>query len=470
MSISPKKRGCPIHEDSPTIFMSGTTATSRPHHPILPILLTLVATLLCLTSANAQTPNQQTPQVVILHLDDTIQPISSEYLARGLDYAATTHADAVLVELNTPGGLLDSTREMVRRILESPTPVIFYIGPSGSRAGSAGFFLLESADIAAMAPGTNAGAAHPLIEGKTLDPILKLKIENDAAAFLRSYVTQRKRNATAAEDGVRNSKSYTEQESKALNLIDLVAPSDRALLDALDGRSMTRFNGTTTTLHTRAANLITVDPTLREHILDRFMDPNLAVLIFIVGALLIYLEFNTPGTVIPGALGTLLVVLAMFSLNLLPIHYASLMLVAAAFLLILIEAKFPSHGVLATVGIACLVLGTLTLVDGPIAEQRVSLATALAVGIAFGLITLVLVRLAYRARQSKFRLGPEALIGELAIAQQTLHPAGEKPTGQVLVHGELWQAQSPTPIHPGETVKVLAVNNLLLTVGPTNPN
>jgi membrane-bound serine protease (ClpP class) len=191
------------------------------------------------------------------------------------------------------------------------------------------------------------------------------------------------------------------------------------------------------------------------------MDPNLAVLIFVIGALLIYLEFNTPGAVIPGALGTLLVVLALFSFNLLPVHYASVVLIAAAFVLILLEAKFPSHGVLASVGILCLVFGALTLIDGPIAELRVSLATALSLGLAFGLITLVLVRLALRAHQSKFRLGPEALIGELAIAQQ--NPL------YVLVHGELWQAQSTTPIHPGQTVKVLAVNNLLLTVEPTTP-
>jgi membrane-bound serine protease (ClpP class) len=433
-----------------------------PERVMVAVVLAVMAVLFWARPMSAEAPARPTPQVVILHLDDTIQPVSAEYLARGLDYAATTHADAVLVELNTPGGLVDSTREMVHRILDSSTPVIIYVGPSGSRAGSAGFFLLESADVAAMAPGTNAGAAHPIIEGKTLDPILKLKIENDAAAFLRSYVTQRRRNATAAEDGVRNSKSYTEQEAKALGLIDLIAPSDRALLDALDGRSITRFNGAASTLHTRAANLVTVDPTLREHILDRFMDPNLAVLIFIAGALLIYLEFNTPGTVIPGALGTLLVVTAMFSLNLLPVHYASLMLIAAAFLLILIEAKFPSHGVLATVGIACLVLGTLTLVDGPIAEMRVSLATALAVGLAFGAITLVLVRLAVRARKNKFRLGPEALIGELAITQP--NPVF------VLVHGELWQVQSRTPIEPGQTVKVLAVKDLLLTVEATSGN
>ncbi|HEY0758920.1 MAG TPA: nodulation protein NfeD [Acidisarcina sp.] len=461
---------------------------------LLPVALWIISTASAVPLAGLSGSLSAAPQVVVLHIDDTIQPVSAEYLARGLDHAAQIHADAVLIDLNTPGGLLDSTREMVSRILASPVPVIFFITPSGSRAGSAGFFLLESADIAAMTPGSNAGAAHPVVEGRQLDPIMRQKLENDAAAFLRSYVTQRKRNATAAEDAVRNSKSYTAAEAQQLGLIDLVAADDRALLDALDGRRIVRFNGSAATLHTRSASLLAVDPTLREKILGRLMDPNLAVLIFVIGALLIYLEFNTPGTVVPGALGTLLVVLALFALNLLPIHYASIMLLAAAALLLLLEAKFASHGVLASAGILCLVFGTLTLVDAPIAELRISLATALSLGLAFGLITLVLVRLAMKARNSKFRLGAEALIGEIAVAQQPLHPAsrrrdslhahspqgafpqneapqGETPqsetqdrAGQVLVHGELWQAESATPVRAGESVRVVAVHNLMLTV------
>jgi len=430
---------------------------------LVPLLVAAVS--LALAAAVPRAPAEPAaPVVVVLRLDDTIQPISGEYLARGLDRAAEIHADAVLVKLNTPGGLLDTTREMVAHILDSPVPVIFFVAPSGSRAGSAGFFLLEAADIAAMAPGTNAGAAHPIIEGKTLDPILKQKLENDATAFLRSYVTVRKRNAAAAEDGVLNSKSYTEQEAQHLGLIDLVAPNDRALLDALDGRTVTRFHGGTATLHMRGATLIAVDPTLRERILDRLMDPNLAVLIFLIGALLIYLEFNTPGTIVPGALGMLLVLLALFSLNLLPVHYASVMLLIASAVLVLLEAKFGGHGVLAGAGILCLVLGTLTLIDGPIAELRVSPATAISVGVAFGLITFLLVRLAVRARRGKFRLGPEALIGELAVAQQAIHPPGHSPAGQVLVHGELWQAESSSPVPRGELVRVLAVKDLMLFV------
>jgi membrane-bound serine protease (ClpP class) len=405
------------------------------------------------------TPAAATPQVVLLNLHDTIQPVSEQYISRGLARAAALHADAVLIELDTPGGLLDSTRTMVHDILTSPVPVIVYVAPSGSRAGSAGFFILEAADIAAMAPGTNAGASHPVIEGGKLDPIMKQKLENDTTAFLRSYVSRRNRNTDAAQDAVLNSKSYTEREAEQLKLIDIIAPSNTALLNTIDGRAITRFDGSTVTLHTRDAHIVPVDTTLREDILDHLMDPNLAVLILVVGGLLIYLEFNTPGTIIPGALGTLLVLLALFALNLLPVRDTSLMLLAAAFVLMFLEAKFASHGILATAGVICLIFGTLTLVAGPIPQLRVSIATAVATGVAFGAVTTFLVRIAVRARHNKVVTGPEALIGSIAIAQQPLEPRG-----QVMVHGELWFAESLAPVSSGEHVRVRAVRNLTLLV------
>ena len=345
-------------------------------------------------------------------------------MPRGLKYAADTHAEAIIIELDTPGGLLDSTRNMVRQILDSPVPVIVYVGPSGSRAGSAGFFLLEAADIAAMAPGTNAGASHPVVEVGKLDPVMKQKVENDTSAFLRSYVTQRKRNADAANQAVMDSKSYT-AEAKQLGLIELIAGNTDELLRALDGRTLTRFNGQTVTLRTQGAAVLTVPPTLREKVLDRLMDPNLALLILVVGALLIYLEFNTPGTIVPGALGTLLVLLALFALNLLPLRYMSVLLILAAFALLLLEAKFASHGVLAAAGIISLIFGAITLVAAPIPELRVHPATAIALGFAFGLVTVFLVRLAIRARRRKSRTGVDALLGEIGVAMQPLAPDGQ---------------------------------------------
>ena len=402
---------------------------------------------------------QSSPEVVVLHLNDTIQPISADYLARGLDVAAAQHASAVLIEINTPGGLIDSMRQMVGKIIASPVPVIVYVAPSGSRAGSAGFFLLEAADIAAMAPGSNAGAAHPVVEGAKLDDIMKQKLENDTAAFLRSYVLRRGRNVQAAEDGVRSSKSYSDTEAKQLNLIDVIAPDETTLLNGLDGRTITRFDGNKAVLHTRNARLVTVDPTLRENILDRLTDPNLAVLLLVVGALLVYLEFNVPGTIIPGTLGTIMVLLALFSLNLLPVRYTSVALLMAACVLLILEVKFATHGVLASAGIIALVVGALTLVDAPIPELRVHPATAISTGLAFGLITVFLLRLAVKAKRSKVRTGADAMVGLIAVVTQPLAPSG-----QVLVNGELWQAESASPAATGEQVRVRGLRDLTLLV------
>jgi membrane-bound serine protease (ClpP class) len=423
------------------------------------LLAMILLLLLCLLGPCTARVAAQNGQVVVLHLDDTIQPISADYLKRGLDRAADIHAQAVLVELNTPGGLLDSTRTMVGDILNSPSPVIFFVSPAGSRAGSAGFFLMEAADVAAMAPGTNAGAAHPVVEMGKIDDTMKQKILNDTLAFLRSYVSARGRNVDAAQDAVQNSKSYTNQEAQQLHLIDLVAADDRSLLDSIDGRTIKRFNGASQVLHTRGTTLVAVDLTLREEIMDRLMDPNLAVLILLAGALLIYLEFNTPGTIIPGALGTLLVLLALFSLNLLPVRYTSLALIVGAIILMVMEAKFPSHGILAAAGTVALVLGTLTLVAGPIPEMRVQFATAVATGLAFGLITTFLVRIALIARRNKVVAGPEAMVGVVGVAQEQLAPRG-----QILVHGELWLAESEAPVAAGESVRVRGVEGLKLLV------
>ncbi|MGB7135619.1 MAG: nodulation protein NfeD [Acidobacteriaceae bacterium] len=430
------------------------------HHGPMFVLLMILLFLLCLLGpCTVRVAAAQTPQVVVLHLDDTIQPISADYLERGLAKAAEIHAQAVLVEMDTPGGLLDSMRAMVGDILQSPVPVIVYVAPAGARAGSAGFFIMESADLAVMAPGTEAGAAHPVVEMGSVSDTMKEKILNDALAFLRSYVSVRGRDVDAAQEAVTHSKSYTASEAQQLHLIDLISPSESDLLNTVDGRTVKRFNGGTAVLHTRGATLVEVTPTIREEIMDRLMDPNLAVLILLAGALLIYLEFNTPGTIIPGALGTLLVLLALFSLNLLPVRYTSLGLIVAALILMVLEAKFPSHGILAITGTIALILGTLTLVAGPIPEMRVQLATAIATGLAFGLITTFLIRIAWRARQNKVMVGPEALVGATGVAQQEMTPQG-----QILVHGELWLAEADGPVGSGETVRVRGVDGLKLLV------
>lgn len=405
----------------------------------------------------------QQPIVEKFVLADTIQPVSAGELDRAIARANTDGAQALLIELNTPGGLLDSTRSMVGAILASKVPVIVYVAPAGARAGSAGFFLMESADIAAMAPGTNAGAAHPVLEfGGKPDETMSKKIEEDTEAFLRSYVTKRGRNPDAAKAAVESSHSYTPEEALDQHLIDIISPSENQLLASLDGRTVTRLDGSKQTLRVANARVLLVKPTLRDQLLTWLVDPNIALLLFVLGALLIYLEFNSPGTIVPGALGTLMVLLAIFGLNLLPIRYTAVMLLIAAFVLLLLEAKFGGHGVLAIAGIVCLAFGTLTLVAAPIPELGIHPALALAVSAAFGAITFFLVRLAWRARRAKHRLGADALVGSRASAMEPLNPEGH-----VLVEGEIWRAVASEPVEKGAPLRVVGHEQYLLHVVPS---
>jgi membrane-bound serine protease (ClpP class) len=405
--------------------------------------------------------------VLKLTIHDTVQPVSADYLERGLRAAADRRADLVLISLGTPGGLLDSTRDMVHAIESSTVPVAVYISPSGSRAGSAGFFLLESADVAARAPGTNAGAAHPLIEGAKSDDVLRTKVENDAAAFLRASVTQRGRNVQAAEDAVRSSKSYSDREALDLRLIDLIAADDVSLLTQLDNRPVRRFDGSTTTLHLAGARIVLVAPSLRERILTRLVNPDVAVIVLVLGALLLYVEFNVPGTIIPGSVGVLLILLGIFGLNLLPVRHTAVVLLLGAVCLIALELKYTSHGVLGAIGIVCLVAGLATLVDTPVPELHVHLATAVGAGVAFGGISAALAWIALRAKRSKQLLGPEAMLGLIGTVQTPLCPIG-----QVEVRGELWRARTAdgTPVLTGEDVHVRAVDGLVLVVGAGHPS
>src|SRR5690348_12684165 len=395
-------------------------------------------------------------------VDGTINPISDEYIERGIQQAGKEHAQAVLIEIRTPGGLIDSTRNIISKILASPVPVIVYVYPTGSRSASAGFYILESADIAAMAPGTNTGAAHPVLMGTTMDPILKEKVENDSAAFMRSFVAKRGRNVEVAESAVRQSKSFTDQEAIQQHLIDYVAKDTSDLFKQMDGKTVTRFDGQKLALHLAGAQVVEYGLTLKEEILGFLMDPNIAFLIFIIGAAAIYAEFNHPGAVIPGVVGIIFVVLAVFALGLLPVRFAGVALILTAFVLFALEAKFGTHGALGVGGIAVMILGALLLVDGPIPQMRIRLFTAVAVSVPFGLITIFLVDIAMRARRNKVVTGDRGLIGEIGVARTLL-----RPEGKVFVHGELWNATSSVPIDPGSSVRVTAVHDLTLTVEPT---
>ncbi len=416
----------------------------------------LLISLLCLGSSFAL-------QGSVLHLTvhQMIHPISAEFIARGLEQAVRNHDDAVIIELSTPGGLLDSTRSIVEKIMTSPVPVIVYVGPAGSRAASAGFFLLEAADLAAMAPGTNTGAAHPVIPGTKMDDLMKEKMENDAAAFMRTIASGRGRNVAAAESAVRQSRSFTEQEALHLKLIDLVAPDVPALLKAIDGRTTRRYNGTTAVLHVAGATVRDYNMTLKERLLGTLMDPNIAFLLLSLGGLALFAEFNHPGAVIPGVTGVVSILLALFALNLLPTRFAALSLIVAAFVLFALEAKFVSHGVLAIGGAVCMIFGALFLVDGPIPEMRVHLGTALAVSVPIALIASILAMLVVRARRVPVGTGKEGMVGQIGIARTMLGL-----DGKVFVHGELWNAVATQPVSEGSAVRVRSLEGLRLLVEP----
>ncbi|MGC2372107.1 MAG: nodulation protein NfeD [Candidatus Sulfotelmatobacter sp.] len=403
-------------------------------------------------------------EVLKIVVDDTVQPITQEYISRAIDEAKRRNDQAVLIELNTPGGLVDSTRKIIENITSSQVPVIVYVAPSGSRAGSAGIFILEAADVAAMAPGTNAGAAHPVVIGPfapKLDDEMKRKIENDTAALMRSVASKRGRNVEAAESAVLESKSFTEQEALSQHLIDYVASSEDDLFRQMEGKSFKRFNGQEVTLRLSGQPIVPFGMTLKERILDYLMDPNISFILLAIGALALYAEFNHPGAVVPGTVGVVFILLAAFALNLLPTRFAALVLILGAFALFAAEAKFASHGVLTVGGIALLTLGGLLLVDAPIPQMRVHLLTALAVSIPLGLITAFLMTLALKARRNKVVTGSEGMVGQIGLAQSNLSPKGK-----VFVHGELWDAVSSCDVSAGQSVVVNRVDGLLLQVAP----
>jgi membrane-bound serine protease (ClpP class) len=401
-------------------------------------------------------------EVLKVVINDTIQPITQEYISRAIDQAKRRNAQAVLIEINTPGGLVDSTRKIIESITSSTVPVIVYVTPSGARAGSAGIFILEAADIAAMAPGTNAGAAHPVnLGGGNVDEVMKEKIENDAAALMRSVVSRRGRNVEVAESAVRQSKSFTDQEALSQHLVDYVASSREDLFRQIQGKSFKRFNGQEVTLALVGKPVVPFEMTVKEHILDYLMDPNISFVLLAIGALALYAEFNHPGAVVPGTVGIVFILLAVFALNLLPTRFAALGLILAAFVLFAAEAKFASHGVLTIGGIVLLTLGGFLLVDSPIPEMRVHLLTALVVSVPLGLITAFLMTIAVKARRNKLVSGAQGLIGETGIAQTVLAPRGK-----IFVHGELWDAVSSSGVLVGQFVVVRNIEGLQLQVDP----
>lgn len=407
--------------------------------------------------------------VVELRINDEIEPVLAEFIVNGISQANRQNASLILITESTPGGLDTLMRQIIQAILGSKAPVVTYVYPTGSRAASAGFFILLSADIDAMAPGTDTGAASPItaIGGQPVqvDQTLAKKILNEANAYLRSYVTKRGRNAELASTAVTDAKAFTEKEALDGHLIDLISNSPQDLFAKLNGRTITRFDGSTTQLQLSHPVIETIEMNGREKFLQRIVQPDVFFILLILGALGLYVEFTHPGLFAPGVIGGIALLLALFSMHLLPITLAGVLLLVLALALFVLEAKFPTHGVLGVGGVISMILGALMLIRSPLTGMGVSLFTALSVAVPFALIVVLLMRLVLRSHVWKPATGREEMIGEEG---QITEAVGAGAAGMVFVHGELWRATAidGQEIPKGTYVRVKKVAGLTLEVEP----
>jgi len=432
-------------------------------------LLLSVVILLRLPSVGADEHSAAGPFVLELSLDGEVEPILATYIDEGLADAERRHAALVLITMDTPGGLSDSMKDMIQHILVSPVPVAVYVSPTGARGASAGFYILLSADIAAMAPGTHTGAASPIIAiggfPQQIDEVFRKKINQDAMAFLRSFSERRKRNPELAEKAITESKAFTEKEALDAKMIDLIVNSTNDLLRQLDGRTIARFDGTQVTLSLKNASRATFELSARQRFLARIVEPDVFFVLLILGVLGLYTEFTHPGVIAPGVIGGICLILALYAMHFLPVNLAGLFLIGLSLAFFILEAKAPSHGVLAFGGVVSMFLGAIFLIRSPLTSGGVSIGVALAGTLPFAVLAVVLMRLVLRSRQWKTATGKEELIGSHGIAVAQL-AAGEE--GMIRVHGELWRAESSRPVQEGETVRVLRVEGLKLYVESVN--
>ncbi|HYL86533.1 MAG TPA: nodulation protein NfeD [Candidatus Angelobacter sp.] len=407
--------------------------------------------------------------VLELKIEGEVEPILATYIDEGLNDAAKRHAALVLVTMDTPGGLSDSMKDIIQHILASPVPVAVYVTPTGARGASAGFYILLSADIAAMAPGTHAGAASPILAiggyVPQIDEVLRKKINQDAMAFLRSFTERRQRNPELAEKAITESRAFTEKEMMNSKMIDLVASSPDDLLRQLDGRTITRFDGTKVALSLKNPVPTPFELSSRQKFLSRIVQPDIVFVLLILGVLGLYTEFTHPGVIAPGVIGGICLILALYALNFLPVNLAGLFLILLALAFFILEAKMPSHGVLALGGVVSMFLGAIFLIRSPLTPGGVSISVALSGTIPFAIITVVLMRLVLRSRKWKTATGREELIGSSGVVTSALKSGTE---GMVRVHGELWRAESAEPVTEGRTVKVLRIEGLKLYVEPAD--
>ncbi|MEX2261387.1 MAG: NfeD family protein [Bryobacteraceae bacterium] len=404
------------------------------------------------------------PLVVAVDVDGVVHPVTVEIVSGAIEQAREQGAEIVLVRINTPGGLMTAMRETIEKMMASPVPVVTYVTPSGGRAASAGFFLLEAGDVAAMAPGTNTGAAHPvMLGGGEMDAVTKQKVENDAAAYLRSLVTRRGRNTELAEKAVLESKSFTEKEALDGKLIELVARDQAALLESLHGREVEHIEGTKVTLNLENARVVEYEKSLRQRILSAVSDPNIALLLLVLGALGVYIEFSSPGLILPGVAGAILALLGLAAISVLPINWMGAALLVLALALFVLEAKFASGGILGAGGALAMILGAVLLIDSPLPEMRIRLITAIALTLPFAILTVFLLTLALKARAAKVTTGSDGMIDQVGVTLTALDPLG-----RVFVHGEYWSAEADRTVPEGARVRVVGIDGLQLKVEPVS--
>jgi membrane-bound serine protease (ClpP class) len=399
------------------------------------------------------------PSVVHIQLDSIIHPVAATFVRESLATAEAKRADAFVIELSTPGGLLTSTREIFTDMLGSEIPVVVYVSPSGAQAASAGFFILMAADVAAMAPGTNTGAAHPVSGGgDDIEGAMGEKVEQDAAATIRSLAKRNGRNAELAEAAVVESRSFTADEALEEGLIDLVADDLQQLLEAIDGRELADGEETTT-LHTANAEIEELEMSTVQRLLSAIAHPNIAYILMTLGGLGLYFELSNPGAILPGVIGGVCLILAFFALSVLPVNYAGIALIILAIIFFIAEVKVTSYGMLTVAGLISMVLGSMMLFKSADPAIRVSMSLIITAAIFTAIVVTFLVTLVIRTHGSQVKTGTEGLVNRSGVARTDLTPLGK-----VFIHGEIWNAVAEEPVAAGAPVQVVAVEGMRLRV------
>jgi membrane-bound serine protease (ClpP class) len=418
---------------------------------ILPIVILL--------SLGVSVHSQEKPPVYVIEVDGIINPATSKFITESIDQAIENGAQCLIIKLDTPGGLMESMRLIVKKIMTSPMPVIVYVSPSGGRATSAGVFITMAAHIAVMAPGTHIGAAHPVAlgEGKESE-VMKEKIVSDTVSYIKTIAKTRGRNVDWAEKAVRKSASITEEEAVKLNVIDFVSPDLQDILNKIDGKVI-KFDGVTRTLLTKGVKPRSIEMSWRYRFLDIISNPSIAYILLMLGIYGIFFELSNPGSILPGVVGGIFLILAFYALQMLPINFAGLALILFAIILFIAEVKVMSHGLLSVAGVISLFLGSLMLIESPAEYMRISLSVIIpAVAVSAGFFIFAVTK-AIKARLTKPTTGKEGIVGEIGTVVIRLAPEGK-----VAIHGEFWKAESDRPIAEGEKVQVISVDNLILKV------